>query len=320
VREWQYWTRNKLDILAGYLPAFNTASMGKASERLYIDLMAGQPGNRDKTSGQEFDGSARLALQSEPGFTRHAFCEEASRAGVLESDLRTRFPHKDFAVYGGDCNRTIDQVLSDLSDWRWAPTFAFIDQQAAEVTWTTLAKVSAFRKGQRKTELWVLASPAMIAKGVAGTNGAEFATRVDKLYGNRDWRKIQAARDDRRISPAQYRDDMVDLLRWQLQNEMGYAQTERIPMRMTQGTPIYDMVFATDHPVGVSIMTHLYRRAAEREPRMIAEAKTVRSKRRDERAGLMSLFEQEPEPDYRDLKVVGWEHTEVRDPRQSDWW
>jgi hypothetical protein len=34
----------------------------------------------------------------------------------------------------------------------------------------------------------------------------------------------------------------------------------------------------------------------------------------------MSLFEQEPEPDYRDLKVVGWEHTEVRDPRQSDWW
>jgi hypothetical protein len=23
MREWQYWTRNKLSILAGYLPAFN---------------------------------------------------------------------------------------------------------------------------------------------------------------------------------------------------------------------------------------------------------------------------------------------------------
>ena len=26
MREWQYWTRNKLSILAGYLPAFNIAS------------------------------------------------------------------------------------------------------------------------------------------------------------------------------------------------------------------------------------------------------------------------------------------------------
>ena len=26
MREWQYWTRNKLSILAGYLPAFNVAS------------------------------------------------------------------------------------------------------------------------------------------------------------------------------------------------------------------------------------------------------------------------------------------------------
>ena len=42
MREWQYWTRNKLSILAGYLPAFNVASK-KSAERLYIDLMAGIP-------------------------------------------------------------------------------------------------------------------------------------------------------------------------------------------------------------------------------------------------------------------------------------
>jgi hypothetical protein len=30
--EWSYWTRNKLVILAGYLPAFNQASQGRASE------------------------------------------------------------------------------------------------------------------------------------------------------------------------------------------------------------------------------------------------------------------------------------------------
>jgi len=48
MREWQYWTRNKLEILAGYLPAFNSAS-ARSEERLYIDLMAGQPVNREKS-------------------------------------------------------------------------------------------------------------------------------------------------------------------------------------------------------------------------------------------------------------------------------
>jgi hypothetical protein len=31
---------------------------------LYIDLMAGQPTNREKITGEEFDGSARLALSA----------------------------------------------------------------------------------------------------------------------------------------------------------------------------------------------------------------------------------------------------------------
>lgn len=115
MREWQYWTRNKLEILAGYLPAFNRASAGKSSERLYIDLMAGSPVNVDKATGEEFDGSARLALSSEPPFTRLAFCEMPKVAAALESDLRARYPGRHFTVYPGDANRTIECVLADLA-------------------------------------------------------------------------------------------------------------------------------------------------------------------------------------------------------------
>ena len=78
-----YWTRNKLSILAGYFPAFNVASK-KSPERLYIDLMAGEPVNRDAQTGEEFDGSARLALSSAPPFTRIALCEMPQKAAALE--------------------------------------------------------------------------------------------------------------------------------------------------------------------------------------------------------------------------------------------
>ena len=47
-------------------------------------------------------------------------------------------------------------------------------------------------------------SPAMIAKGVAGTNGPAFARRVDALYGTNDWRRIQSARERVLISAEEY--------------------------------------------------------------------------------------------------------------------
>jgi len=317
VREWQYWTRNKLQILAGYLPAFNHAS-NSSSERLYIDLMAGQPFNRVKATDELFDGSARLALAADPGFTRLAFCEQEPNASRLRTDLEERHPGRQFTVYAGDCNETIDDVLRDLLPYRWAPTFAFVDQQAAEVHWETLGKLARFRSGQRKTELWILASPAMITKGVAGTNGAEFAAQVDRLYGTTAWRRVQEARRRESLTAEEYREEMVNLLRWRLETVLGYAATARIPMRLPTGMPIYDMVFATDHEVGTKIMSHLYRKAAEREPEMVAEARDRAARGREEKAGKLSLFDV-PSP-VTPIDKLAWRPLLCWDPTRRPWW
>jgi three-Cys-motif partner protein len=323
VREWKYWTRNKLEILAGYLPAFNTASQ-KSPERLYIDLMAGDPVNRDRDTREEFDGSARLALGTRPGFTKIALCErDASKAAALKRDLAERFAQDQhrYHVYEGDCNQIIDDVLHHLRRWRWAPTFAFVDQQAAEAHWATLEKLAAFRSGARKTEIWILASPAMITKGVHGTRGDDFAGRVDDLYGVDDWRRIQGARDRDQISPDEYRDEMVNLLRWRLEQDLGYAATERIPMHMMGSRmPIYDMVFATDHPVGQKIMTHLYVSAARREPSMMAEVRQAVRDRKQAELRQTALFEPLPITDDEVARAIEWTPTQPWDPTSRPWW
>jgi len=47
-----------------------------------------------------------------------------------------QFPGDDrYRVVHVDCNVTIDQTLAELAPFRRAPTFAFVDQQAAEVHW-----------------------------------------------------------------------------------------------------------------------------------------------------------------------------------------
>lgn len=319
MREWKYWTRNKLQILAGYLPAFNRASQS-SHERVYIDLLAGEPFNRDKDTGETFDGSARLALAATPAFTRLALCEKnASRAAALQADLIGRHPGDTrYKIYVGDCNETIIKVLAELCDVRRAPTFAFVDQQAAEVRWTTLEHLATYRTGPRKVELWILASPAMIAKGVAGTNAQTFAEKVDLLYGTDDWRRIQVARQHGRISAGTYREEMVNLLRWRLETSLGYAITERIPMHMVNDTPIYDMVFATDHPVGHKIMTWLYQSAAEREPRMKEEIRRLLADRHAEATGQHALFVDDSPIDV--PANLRWTSTDPWDPTSRPWW
>lgn len=321
-REWDYWTRNKLNILNDYLPAFCHAS-NKSSEIIYLDLMAGEPENMGKGMNEHFDGSPRLAMQANPGFTKLIFCEHnLKKSSDLISDLKSRFPNDQrWLVVEGDCNTKIDQILSPLAHISWAPTFAFVDQQAAEVTWETLTKVAQFRTNKKniKTELWVLMSPAMIIKGVSGTNADGFAKKVDLLYGDNSWRRVLAARQSNAISPEDFRVEMVNLFRWNLHNVLQYKITARIPMRMPNNIPLYDMVFATDHPVGQKIMTELYKRAADREPDMQREAMARKINSQTERHSQSTLFEVTPDQ-LAVFRFPNWEPNECWDPSQKDWW
>lgn len=317
-REWSYWTENKLQILSEYLPAFNVAAK-KSHERIYIDLMAGRAQNISRSTGEEIAGSPRRALETSPGFTRNIFCELPQNADQLEADLRARFPRATFEVVPGDCNDTIGVTLSRYKSLSKAPTFAFIDQQAAEVHWTTLQKLAEFKSYGTKAEQWILMSPVMIARGTRGTNNDMVRKRVTQLYGTDDWLRIQRAKERRLITPKEYRAEMVNLIRYRLAEHLGYSYTHRIPMLMPNRTEIYDMVFATDHHAGDNIMRHLYKKAAQREPGMMEQAVLRAKEERIEKSGQEGLFELEPsEP-----KVSGeilWQPESHWDPSTRPWW
>jgi three-Cys-motif partner protein len=128
-RAWGYWTQAKLQMLADYLGGFATASKGQ-SERIYLDAFAGETTGVDRLTGEEFPGSARIALEAgdSAGFTKFRYFElDRRRAHELEGLLRADYPGRDIRVYEGDCNVTIPQALADLRHLNWAPTFAFLD-------------------------------------------------------------------------------------------------------------------------------------------------------------------------------------------------
>lgn len=87
-------------------------------------------------------------------------------------------------------------------------------------------------------------------QGVRGTNAEAFIERVNLLYGDEDWKRIQAALWRRNITPPEYRSEMVNLMRIKLKYELGYKYSQRLPMQMHNKVTIFDMVFASDHDAG----------------------------------------------------------------------
>jgi hypothetical protein len=120
---------------------------GDSGSREDLDAFAGEGLGIDRLTGEEFKGSARIALEvADPAFTRLRYFELPERAKSLEEELRKEYPGRDIRVYPGDCNDSIPQALADLSAVRWAPTFAFLDRDGMALRWGTRILVAVERK------------------------------------------------------------------------------------------------------------------------------------------------------------------------------
>jgi three-Cys-motif partner protein len=295
LRDWGFWTEQKMAMLADYLPRFTTASSQRAKTTIYLDLFSGDVRNLSRSTGEEISGSPKVALDALPRFGKVVLFDLPAHAVPLEQELRRDYPDRDITVWPGDCNETLDAALAALAEVCWAPTFAFVDQYAAEIRWETLEKLASFKKKSKfKTELWMLFAHSMLPRGLASEDTVaveRFTSRIDAMFGTQQWQEAYEDKKAGLLGPADLRAEFSNLMRWRLETVLGYAQTHSFEMRNTTGQAIYTMIFATDNDAGNRIMSHIYKQAAERQPQMLAEARARKSRDKEEAAGVMGLFD-----------------------------
>lgn len=292
MREWGPWTLEKLRILEAYLPAFTLASSSRSSERVYLDTFAGEGAGRARLTGEPFDGSPRIALKTNPPFTHVVLFElDGEKARALRAELAYEFPGRDIRVYPGDCNETIPTALDDLVDVAWAPAFAFLDPDGMELRWPTIEAISRHRRSRQgfRVEMWILFSHQFTRTlPVRRQPTAAELHRAVEMFGTEEVLDIYRRRLEGDISPAEARALYLNLFRWRLEHELEYRWTHPITIVNTRNRPIYEMVFATCHPVGNDVMTHLYDGAMPWLPARMRRA-------REHEAGIDTLF---PLEDY----------------------
>ena len=294
-RGWGPWSRIKLDALEDYISAFTIASA--RTRTLYLDLFAGAPDNFARGTGEVILGSGHRALAADPHFDRVVLCDLQRRtAARLETTLRGEYPGRDLVVLAGDCNVEMLKYLDTLSvDWRkYAAVFAMVDQYSAEVTWDTLKFLADWRQHQRgfKVELWLYFGHGLLPRGLTMAERPDpaYAAKVDAMFGTDQWRELWDARHDGVIDAAQFRAELVNLMRWRLEHDLGYRTTIPLEFTNTSGHPIYTVIFATSNDTGQKIMADVFAKHGITLERMRQLAKAERQLKKEE-PGLFDVDE-----------------------------
>ena len=296
-RAWGFWSLHKLDILGDYVSAFNVASK-RAGKTVYLDLFAGTAENESRDTGELVMGSARRRARR--GATLHAVCTSSifrPRPARLMAALRAGYPSRDFCVIPGDSNTELPQALDDIraADLAWAPAFAFLDPDNLGIKWSTLEALADFKRGRKyKVELWILCFSSAMPRVLSTRDepDAVGAQLLTDFFGTEQWREIHRARAADAIDPGQAREEYVNLLRWRLQNVLGYKHTLAFDVKNVRGT-LYHLVFATDNDTGFDIMQDLYVKAAREHEPMRREAHERERQRKEGERGIQSLFSPE---------------------------
>jgi len=205
------WTNTKLDVLAKYLRSYTTALKEKPTKerpfiKAYIDAFAGTPyryarndyGPEGSSQGLLFpdlagkepqellDGSARLALKTEPRFERYIFIERSPERCVQLELLKTEFPHlaEDIQIRQGDANAEIQDLC--MKDWRSRRAVLFLDPYGLQVEWKTIEAVA----GTKAIDLWLLFPLGIGVNRLLTKSGdipEQWRRRLNLLIGNETW-------------------------------------------------------------------------------------------------------------------------------------
>ena len=288
------WTEDKLNRVKEYLQAYNTALKNQRFQREYIDAFAGT-GYREVKSGETdeatlfpelaepevrrfLDGSARIALNVEPGFHRFTFIEKNPNKVKDLVKLKDEHPDRDIQIREGDANTWVQEICRESWDYRRA--VLFLDPFGMQVSWQTLEAVA----GTKCIDAWILFPLCVGITRLLSKDEIPDESRcrpLDVIFGDRSWvdafyRRPAASRcatKQRSFFDEPEDDELVhrielsaieDYYRERLRTIFAGVAKNSVRLKNSKNVPLYLLFFVAGNergaPIAVKIAESIMRR------------------------------------------------------------
>jgi three-Cys-motif partner protein len=268
------WTEEKLNRVRKYLVAYTTIMSKQSFRFAYIDAFAGtgyrtlkRQQNQKELMFPEFAeqdtlqftaGSARIALQIRPRFTKYIFIEkDESRFSELKK-LKDEFPdiQDDIILINADSNGYLQDLCRNYS-WRKNRAVLFLDPFGMQVRWETIEAIAE----TRAIDLWILfplgVAVNRLLRRDAQINPA-WRQRLNDMFGTEDW--FDAFYETRasvnlfgeQVSTEKI-GDFGSISRYfvnRLSQIFAGVADNPLPLYNSRGNPLYLLCFATGNPKG----------------------------------------------------------------------
>jgi len=277
------WTARKLQVLAKYLTSYTTALKNQPSRehpfrKGYIDGFAGTgyrdarheetretqaplfPDLAEREPQKLLDGSARLALKTEPRFDRYVFIERSAGRCVQLEALKQEFPDlaSDIHIHRGEANAEIQELCG--KDWRAHRAVMFLDAFGMQVEWQTLEAIAA----TKAIDLWLLFPLGMGVNRLLKKSGdipEAWRRRLNALLGTTDWYedfyRVEATPtlfgDDEQHVVKAKTDTIGRYFNERLRSVFTGVAAEPGVLRNSKRNPLYLLCFAVGNPSGKEI-------------------------------------------------------------------
>jgi three-Cys-motif partner protein len=196
------WTEEKLNRVRKYLVAYATIMSKYKFRYAYIDAFAGTgyrelkeddepstlmlPELVEQESKKFFDGSARIALQTEPRFTKYIFIEKDESKITELNKLKGEFSSlaNDIIIVQSDANIYINKLCT--KDWKTNRAVLFLDPFGMQVPWSTIASIAR----TEAIDLWYLFPIGIAVNRLLKKDGniqPSIRRRLDEVFGTSNW-------------------------------------------------------------------------------------------------------------------------------------
>ena len=271
------WTTLKLERVRKYLCAYTTIMSKQTFRFAYIDAFAGTGYRTLKESGDStelmlpkmfekdvqkfFDGSARVALEVKPRFSKYIFIEKnESRFGELQR-LKEEFPdlQTDIKLVQNEANSCLQELCNH--DWLSSGRRAvlFLDPYGMAVKWKTIEAIA----NTQAIDLWIL-FPLGMAVNRLLRNDAQINRTIqntlNEFFGTEDWFDEFYKNDETPslfgpLSGQQKVANFDSIEAYFIHRlESVFTQVAKKPLRLynRRNNPLYLLCFAAGNPKGAS--------------------------------------------------------------------
>lgn len=275
------WTKDKLDRVEEYLDRYMVALKNQRFQLEYIDAFAGtgyvsrkfQVGaeslfeTEETVNLREFiDGSARIALRTNPPFSKYTFIEKHSKRCRELLKLKEEFLHlaDSIEVINDEANRRIQEICGD--DWigRHRRGVMFLDPYGTQVSWKTIEAIA----NTRAIDLWLL-FPIGTVNRLLNRDGQIVESRtlaLDTLFGDNQWyenffeEQVHSqlfGNTGKKIVKIASFDRIADYFLNRLKTVFADVAPNPLFLRNSMNSPIFLLCFAAGNPNGAPIAVRI---------------------------------------------------------------